>query len=71
MDNLVRDEGVTGSNPLPLRPRLTRTSCRKAFIRKWRLKHLALADSLEEAGERLFTVHACRTVAAEDLRQQQ
>ena len=28
---------------------------RKAFIRKWRLKHHALADSLEEAGDRLFT----------------
>jgi putative transposase len=29
-------------------------ACRKAFIRKWRLKHRAVADSLEEAGERLF-----------------
>src|SRR6201988_229562 len=29
---------------------------RKAFIRKWRLKHRAVADSLEEAGDRLFTV---------------
>src|SRR5262245_16429207 len=28
---------------------------RKAFIRKWRLKHRAIADSLEEAGERLFS----------------
>ena len=28
---------------------------RKAFIRKWRLKHRAIADSLEEAGEHLFT----------------
>ena len=28
---------------------------RKAFIGKWRLKHRAVADSLEEAGERLFT----------------
>jgi transposase-like protein len=27
---------------------------RQAFIRKWRLKHRAVADSLEEAGERLF-----------------
>ena len=27
---------------------------RKAFVRKWRLKHRAVADSLEEAGERLF-----------------
>jgi transposase-like protein len=28
---------------------------RKAFIRKWRLKHRAVADSLEEARDRLFT----------------
>jgi transposase-like protein len=28
---------------------------RKAFIPKWRLKHGAVADSLEEAGDRLFT----------------
>ena len=28
---------------------------RQAFIRKWRLKHSAVADSLEEAGDRLFT----------------
>src|ERR1700685_3491746 len=28
---------------------------RKAFIRKWRLKHEAVANSLEEAGDRLFT----------------
>jgi hypothetical protein len=28
---------------------------RKAFIRKGRLKHRAVADSLEEAGDRLFT----------------
>jgi len=28
---------------------------RKAFIRKWRVKHRAVADSLEEAGDRLFT----------------
>jgi putative transposase len=28
---------------------------RKAFVRKWRIKHRAVADSLEEAGERLFT----------------
>ena len=30
-------------------------SARKAFIRKWRLKCRAVADSLEEAGDRLFT----------------
>src|ERR1700692_446960 len=28
---------------------------RKAFIRKWRREHRAVADSLEEAGDRLFT----------------
>jgi transposase-like protein len=28
---------------------------RKAFIRKWKLKHRTVADSLEEAGDRLFT----------------
>ena len=28
---------------------------RKAFIRKWRLKHHAVADSLQEAGDRLFS----------------
>ena len=28
---------------------------RRAFIRKWRLKHEAVANSLEEAGDRLFT----------------
>jgi putative transposase len=28
---------------------------RRAFLRKWRLKYRAVADSLEEAGERLFT----------------
>jgi putative transposase len=28
---------------------------RKVFIRKWRLKHRPVADSLEQAGDRLFT----------------
>jgi len=28
---------------------------RKAFIRKWRLKYRAVAHSLQEAGDRLFT----------------
>ena len=28
---------------------------RKSFIRKWRLKRRAVADSLEDAGDRLFT----------------
>jgi transposase-like protein len=27
---------------------------RKTFLRKWRLKHRAVADSLEEAGDKLF-----------------
>ena len=31
---------------------------RKAFLRKWRLKHWAVANSLEEAGDRLFTFTA-------------
>ncbi|MGH7186677.1 MAG: IS256 family transposase, partial [Pseudomonadota bacterium] len=30
-------------------------SQRKLFIRKWRLKHKPVADSLEEAGDKLFT----------------
>jgi hypothetical protein len=30
-------------------------TCRKAFIRKWRLRHRAVADCLEEAGDRLFS----------------
>jgi transposase-like protein len=29
---------------------------RKAFLRKWRLRHRAVADSLEEAGDALFAV---------------
>ena len=28
---------------------------RKAFIRKWRPRHRTVTDSLEEAGDRLFT----------------
>jgi len=28
---------------------------RQAFLRKWRVRHRAVADSLEEAGDRLFT----------------
>jgi len=31
------------------------TAKRKAFLRKWRLKHSPVANSLEEAGDRLFT----------------
>ena len=33
---------------------------RKAFLRKWRLKCRAVADSLEEAGDQLFTSFASR-----------
>ena len=33
---------------------------RKAFLRKWRLKCPAVADSLEEAGDRLFTLSCPR-----------
>ena len=40
---------------VPVRLDRKATSIRKAFIRKWRLKHRAVADSLEEAGDRLFT----------------
>jgi transposase-like protein len=32
---------------------------RRAFIRKWRLKREAVADSLEEADDRLFTFTRC------------
>ena len=34
---------------------------RKTFIRKWRLKHHAVADSLEEAGDRLVHLRAPAT----------
>jgi transposase-like protein len=40
---------IYAATPEEIEPR------RKAFICKWRLKHRAVADSLEEAGERLFT----------------
>ena len=36
-------------------PKAGAVSWRRAIIRKWRLKHRAVADSLEEAGDRLFT----------------
>jgi putative transposase len=36
-------------------PTCTLNCPRQVFIRKWRLKHRAVADSLEEAGDRLFT----------------
>jgi putative transposase len=37
---------------------------RKSFIRKWRLKHRAVADSLEEAGRAAVHLHA---IAAEPM----
>jgi putative transposase len=37
---------------------------RRAFIRKWRLKHRAVADSLQEAGARLFTFTRLPTCGA-------
>lgn len=52
---------------------------RKAFIRKWRLKHRAVADGLEEAGELLFSFtrlppsqwkSACKTNAIERLHEE-
>nr|WP_245322647.1 hypothetical protein [Bradyrhizobium valentinum] len=36
-------------------PRENRTG-RKAFVRKWRRRHRAVADSLDEAGEQLFAL---------------
>ena len=41
--------GPGGSTPLAVEPRSEARSVR------WRLKHCAVADSLEEAGDRLFT----------------
>ena len=38
---------------------------RKAFIRKWRLKHRAVADSLEEAGDRSSPSLVCRRASGE------
>ena len=35
---------------------------RKAFLRKWRLKCQAVADSLEEAGEALFAFTRLGTI---------
>jgi putative transposase len=52
---------------------------RKALIRKWRVKHRAVANSLEEAGDRLFTFtrlppsqwrSACTTNAIERLHEE-
>jgi hypothetical protein len=35
---------------------------RKAFIRKWRLKHRAVADSLEEAGAGVLLSRVCHPI---------
>ena len=51
---------------------------RKTFVRKWRLKHRAVADSLQEAGDRLFTFtrlppsqwRSVRTTAIERLHEE-
>ena len=61
-------------------PRARRIEARrKAFIRQWQLKHRAVADSLEEAGDRLFTFarlppsqwrSACTTNAIERLHEE-
>ena len=40
---------------------------RKAFLAKWRLRCRGVADSLEEAGERLFTFLRYRAAAMEVL----
>ena len=41
---------------------------RKAFIRKWRLKHRAVADSLEEAGNASVQLRACQPSQWRSLR---
>ncbi len=40
---------------------------RKAFLAKWRLRCRGVADSLEEAGERLFTFPRLSAAAMEVL----
>ena len=53
-------EVMAGLTPASIRAPSTKrrrpdsaSSRRKAFIRKWRLKHRAVSDSLEEAGDPL------------------
>ena len=41
---------------------------RKAFLAKWKLRCRAVADSLEEAGERLFTFLGQKAQACESVR---
>jgi putative transposase len=50
----LHDEITADYNDLIYATREEIAARRKAFIRKWRLKHRAVADSLEEAGDRLF-----------------
>jgi len=40
---------------------------RKAFIRKWRLRHRPIANCLEEAGDRLFTCRPSALVGQNEL----
>jgi Transposase, Mutator family len=52
--NFCKIESASASKT-PLRTREEIETRRKAFIRKWRLKHRAVADSSAESGDRLFT----------------
>jgi transposase-like protein len=52
---LMRDELTAGLRNMTRAHTLAGTEgSRKAFLREWRLKCRAVADSLEEAGDRLF-----------------
>jgi putative transposase len=52
----LHEEITAGYNDMMYAARRQKVEARrKVFIRKWRLKHRAVAGSLEEAGERLFT----------------
>ena len=46
---LSTDEGATSETPEEIEEK------RREFIAKWRLRHRAVAESLEEGGDRLFT----------------
>ena len=51
----ARAIGLLPMNPYDLRATREEVEARrKTFVRKWRLKHRAVADSLQEAGDRLF-----------------
>jgi putative transposase len=45
----LRNDRIYAATPKEIETR------RKAFIRKWRLRHRPVADCLEEAGDRLFS----------------